>query len=104
MIEYLADTDSGSAGSGLGIVMLVLYLLPTIVALVRRVPNTGSVAVINLFLGWTIIGWIVRVGWPEGSPPRAPAEPGVTVSRHRAPTILIIRGFCTQAQCAKPRG
>ena len=49
-------------------------------------------------------GLLLRVGWPEGSPPRAPAEPGVTVSRHRAPTILINRGFCTQAQCAKPRG
>ncbi|HXA88731.1 MAG TPA: superinfection immunity protein [Mycobacterium sp.] len=22
-------------------------------------PNAGSVAVINLFLGWTFIGWVV---------------------------------------------
>jgi hypothetical protein len=33
-----------------------LTLLPTIVALRRHVPHVGSIAVINIFLGWTIIG------------------------------------------------
>jgi Superinfection immunity protein len=38
-----------------------LYWLPTIIALWRKVPNKGSVAVINGFLGWTAIGWIVAL-------------------------------------------
>jgi hypothetical protein len=37
------------------------YFLPTIVAVVRKVPNIGSVIVINLFLGWTLIGWVVAL-------------------------------------------
>ncbi len=38
-----------------------LYFLPTIVAASRHVTNVGSVAVINLFLGWTFIGWVVAL-------------------------------------------
>jgi len=38
-----------------------LYFLPTIVAVLRRVPNSGSVLVINLFLGWSFVGWVVAL-------------------------------------------
>ena len=45
-----------------GIILVVaLYFVPTIVAVVRKVTNQGSVAVINVLLGWTIIGWIVAL-------------------------------------------
>ena len=59
----LAST-SGSGGGGavfLAIVVLGFYFLPTIVAVVRKVTNQGSVAVINFFLGWTLIGWVVAL-------------------------------------------
>jgi hypothetical protein len=38
-----------------------LYLLPAIVAWRRGVPNLGSIAVINVLLGWTLIGWTVAL-------------------------------------------
>jgi hypothetical protein len=38
-----------------------LYFLPTIVAFSRKVTNQGSVAVINVFLGWTFIGWVIAL-------------------------------------------
>ncbi|MUL76445.1 superinfection immunity protein [Mycobacterium sp. CBMA226] len=31
------------------------------VAANRKVPNVGSVIVINLFLGWTFVGWVVAL-------------------------------------------
>jgi hypothetical protein len=34
-----------------------LYLLPVLIGRIRRVPDLGSVAVINVLLGWTLIGW-----------------------------------------------
>jgi hypothetical protein len=37
------------------------YFIPTIVALMRDVPDSGSVVVINVFLGWTFIGWVVAL-------------------------------------------
>ena len=37
---------------------LVLYFVPTIVAVALRGPNVGAAAVVNLFLGWTLLGWV----------------------------------------------
>lgn len=43
------------------ILILFAYFVPTVVAFVRGVPNKGSVLVVNLFLGWTVVGWIVSL-------------------------------------------
>jgi len=43
------------------IVVVVVYVLPSIVAVARRVPSVGSVIVVNIFLGWTLIGWVVAL-------------------------------------------
>jgi Superinfection immunity protein/Protein of unknown function (DUF2510) len=40
---------------------LGFYFLPTIIGAVRKVPNVGSVLVLNLFLGWTLVGWVVSL-------------------------------------------
>ncbi len=57
-------SSNGSGGGAVifGIIVLIgLYFLPTIVAVVRKVANQGSVAVINCFLGWTLVGWAVAL-------------------------------------------
>ena len=41
--------------------LICLYFIPTIVATQRNVVNKWSVAVINAFLGWTILGWVVAL-------------------------------------------
>ncbi len=46
-----------------------LYFVPTIIAYIRKVPNIGSVVVINLFLGWTLLGWIVALAMAARSTP-----------------------------------
>jgi hypothetical protein len=45
---------------GIGFLM---YFLPTIAALVRSKRDTGAIFVLNLFLGWTMIGWIIALVW-----------------------------------------
>lgn len=53
---------ASSSSPALGIIIVIgFYFVPTIVAVVRKVTNQGSVAVINLFLGWTLIGWVVAL-------------------------------------------
>jgi hypothetical protein len=57
---------SSSGAGGAAVLLLVIiaigaYFLPTIVAVVRKVTNQGSVAVINFFLGWTLVGWVVAL-------------------------------------------
>lgn len=67
-----ATDGGGSAAAGIVIILLLsvgLYFIPTIVAAVRQVPNLGSVIVINLFLGWSIIGWVVALAMAARSKP-----------------------------------
>jgi hypothetical protein len=45
--------------------------VPTIVAYRRHVPNRGAVVVINAFLGWTLIGWVVALAMACRSVPQA---------------------------------
>jgi Superinfection immunity protein len=51
------------------ILLVAAYFLPLIVALLRSVPNVGSVFVINLLLGWTFVGWVVALAMAARSRP-----------------------------------
>lgn len=53
------------------VVVIAIYLLPTIIAVGRKMPNTGSIVVIDILLGWTVVGWIVALAMASGdSSPR----------------------------------
>jgi len=52
--------NGGSTLVGLAIALFV-YFLPAIIGRIRGVPNLGSIFVINLFLGWTLIGWVIAL-------------------------------------------
>jgi hypothetical protein len=41
----------------------VMYFLPSIVALARNKRDTTAILLLNLFLGWTMIGWVVALVW-----------------------------------------
>lgn len=41
----------------------VTIFLPTTIAFAKKKLNTNAIFSINLFLGWTIIGWIVALTW-----------------------------------------
>lgn len=45
------------------IALIVLYMLPTVAALARGKKSTASIAIVNLFLGWTFIGWVICLAW-----------------------------------------
>lgn len=49
-------------GFGLGI-PLVLYFLPSIIALARNKRDMLAIFLLNFFLGWSVIGWIVALVW-----------------------------------------
>jgi hypothetical protein len=46
--------------------ILALYFAPVIVAAMRGYHNVGSIAVINIFLGWTFVGWVVALAMAFG--------------------------------------
>jgi hypothetical protein len=46
-----------------GLVSLALYFLPTIIVLARHKKNVLGPILVNVLLGWTVIGWIVALIW-----------------------------------------
>lgn len=47
--------------AGHGLPRVAVYFLPAFIASRRKVPHLGSVVVVNVFLGWTLIGWVVAL-------------------------------------------
>lgn len=45
------------------LVGLTVYFLPTIIALFRHHHQWGAITVVNLFFGWTFIGWVLTLAW-----------------------------------------
>ena len=41
----------------------VMYFLPSIIALIRSKRDLLSIFLLNFFLGWTMIGWIIALVW-----------------------------------------
>lgn len=37
--------------------LLILYFIPTIIAILNR-KNAGAILILNTLFGWTIIGWV----------------------------------------------
>ncbi|WP_222850766.1 superinfection immunity protein [Achromobacter xylosoxidans] len=67
----------------------VLYFLPTIEGRLRKQPNIVSIALVNLLLGWTLVGWVVAMAWAcaakrEKSVEFRPADSAVVSTAPRA--------------------
>lgn len=43
--------------------VVTFYLLPTMIAYMRKHPNAAPIFVVNLFLGWTLLGWVITLAW-----------------------------------------
>ncbi len=67
LMLYLAllDLRDTLLNTGMGqfilVLLLALYFAPAITAFFRYHRNRASILVINLFLGWTFIGWVVAL-------------------------------------------
>ncbi len=53
--------DFGAAALFLFLVALAVYFFPTTIAMGRKSNLTAAVLIVNLFLGWTGIFWIVAL-------------------------------------------
>ncbi|MBU3582375.1 superinfection immunity protein [Polynucleobacter sp. 15G-AUS-farblos] len=41
----------------------IFYFLPFAIAFNKKRANTGAIFALNLFLGWSLIGWVVALVW-----------------------------------------
>jgi hypothetical protein len=51
------------AGLILLAISLAIYFIPSIVASNRNHKNVAAIVVLNLFLGWTVLGWVLALVW-----------------------------------------
>ena len=45
------------------LILLGVYFFPTIWAAHKHKKNTEAICILNLFLGWTLIGWVLALIW-----------------------------------------
>jgi len=42
-------------------ILLIIYLFPSLVGGNKK--NAAGIFVLNLFLGWTFVGWVISLVW-----------------------------------------
>ena len=42
---------------------LLIYMVPTLVAIGRKHSRTKMIALVNIFVGWSVVGWIAAMVW-----------------------------------------
>lgn len=55
---------------------LVVYLVPSIIAEERNSRKLHPIIIVNIFLGWTLVGWGVALAWAcaKKDPPQVPSQ------------------------------
>lgn len=61
------------------LVIVGIYIAPSLIAADRGVSSVWSVVAINVFLGWTLVGWVAALALalrdPKEKPTPVPAAP-----------------------------
>jgi len=74
----------------------LMYFLPSIVGREKR--NIGAIFMLNLFLGWTLVGWVVALVWAMT------VEPPLAVLLPVVPAAATHSAFCTGCGAALQPG
>jgi hypothetical protein len=48
---------------GLVVLCIAFYFAPTMFACSSKKRNTTAIFILNVFTGWTVIGWIIALVW-----------------------------------------
>lgn len=66
--------------------LIGVYFLPVLVAFATRHRNILAIAVLNILLGWTLIGWVVALVWAfiKDRAPKKEIPPGQLATQFRS--------------------
>jgi hypothetical protein len=70
---------------------ICIYLAPTFVAAGRKHRNTGAICALNIFLGWTLLGWVMALVWgltANVEAPRAATQKHMPCPECREPILV----------------
>ncbi len=78
LVSYpIAQGTNGASVVATGVFFIgsaVLYFCPAIVAFSRDHPNCISIVVVDVLLGWTLIGWVASLAWAYSTKPQVLAQ------------------------------
>lgn len=70
MLTLAADSASSAGGVSMSpaiivpvILVALLYFVPSFVAFKSNHTNRKAILILNIFLGWTFIGWVIALIW-----------------------------------------
>jgi len=100
-----SDSFAGSIGAGF-VVLLVgfglgIYFLPTIKAYQEKKRNKEAILAVNLFLGWTLVGWVVALAWAFSKDAASPVVAAVPSTLCASCGKYSHGGATFCAQCGK---
>uniref|UniRef100_A0A6M3J0P8 Putative superinfection immunity protein n=1 Tax=viral metagenome TaxID=1070528 RepID=A0A6M3J0P8_9ZZZZ len=83
------------------IILAVIYLLPTVHGYGKQ--HFAGIAILNIFLGWTFVGWVVALVWAvsDSNAPKTRATSKTPVSdfiNGPAPSVNANRETWTKGQ------
>jgi hypothetical protein len=64
----------------------LFYFLPSLLAAVRKHRYMNGIFLLNIFLGWTVFGWIIALVWATTR-----AIPEKAYRQHRRPSLPWLR-------------
>lgn len=56
-------------------VIAIIYFIPAINAYSKKHRHRGIILALNLLFGWTIVGWVICLGWSLGNDKDDPTGP-----------------------------
>jgi hypothetical protein len=72
---------------------ILLYFLPAIIGRDKR--DAAGIFLLNLFLGWTVIGWIIALIWAVSAERCVPVRPGYRYCCQCGTIAVPGAHFCT---------
>ncbi len=86
-------------GIGVIVLFLLFYFLPTIIAMLSGKLNILAILALNLFLGWTFVGWIIALVWALTNDTRTQTiVVNNLVSEERTVNPIIVQPFQENSQ------
>lgn len=71
LLTTLLSSDS-AIGAGLMLVIVLciaVYFIPTVIAFMKQRTNKVSILLVNIFFGWSFIGWFIALIWAVNTDP-----------------------------------
>lgn len=102
-----SDLFSGLIATVPGLCLLVLlvgiYFFPAVKAYQDKKTNRQAILVLDIFLGWTVIGWVVALVWActKNDAPNAPTVVAVPPALCSSCGKYSLGGAMFCAQCGK---